>query len=294
MTSFGSDDDLRGAAFTGAVLDGATFERTTLDGAVFEDSSLKGIRVHDTSLSGSTFHHVSMVGVRIEDATLERLHVREADLEGAVMDGVNLTGATITGDIGGLTINEVEIEPLVEAELNRRHPERPLLQADDAETMRRGWAWLVDAWAGTTAEALAHPESSLRLEVDGEWSFLQTLRHLVFATDCWFGVGVLGRTAYHPMGLAGTWFDPASGGLDYERAWTVEEILAVRAERVAEVGAWLGSADDAALDARFTSPAEMPWPDPRERSARQCLHVILEEEWWHRRFMLRDMARWPA
>lgn len=42
------------------------------------------------------------------------------DLAGAVFCDVDLSGATITGLISGLTINEVEVEPLITAELDRR------------------------------------------------------------------------------------------------------------------------------------------------------------------------------
>lgn len=37
--------------------------------------------------------------------------------------------------------------------------------------------------------------------VDGEWSFSQTLRHLVFATDIWLGRAILGSDDFHPLGL---------------------------------------------------------------------------------------------
>lgn len=43
------------------------------------------------------------------------------DLSGAVFRDVDLTGATISGLISGLTVNEVEVGPLIDAELDRRY-----------------------------------------------------------------------------------------------------------------------------------------------------------------------------
>ena len=42
-----------------------------------------------------------------------------------------------------------------------------------------------DLWSGTVARARKLPEPVLHEQVDGEWSFVQTHRHLVLATDCW-------------------------------------------------------------------------------------------------------------
>ena len=46
------------------------------------------------------------------------------------------------------------------------------------------------------------PEGSVDINVDGEWSFAQTLRHLVLATDLWLGKSVIGLAEpFHPLGL---------------------------------------------------------------------------------------------
>lgn len=284
MTRTDGDDDLRGRHLREADLSDTTLE----------DSRLDGVRFTRSSMHRAAFEHLSLEGARFEDVLLEGATFREVDIVGARMDGVNLTGTAITGDVEGVTVNGVEIAPLVEAELDRRHPERPLLRAADIETLREGWAWLEAAWAGTTDAALRHPEASLRLHVDGEWSFLQTLRHLVFATDSWLGVAVLGRTGYHPLGLAGSWLDPATCGLDTAADPSVAEVLEARAASVALVRDWLDTATDADLDAVRTPPPGTGWPPPHARTARACLHVITNEEWWHRQFVLRDMARWPS
>jgi hypothetical protein len=64
----------------------------------------------------------------------------DTDLSGAVFRDVDLTGATISGLISGLTVNEVEVGPLIDAELDRRYPERIMMRSDNPEELRRGWA----------------------------------------------------------------------------------------------------------------------------------------------------------
>ena len=52
------------------------------------------------------------------------------------------------------------------------------------------------------------PAGSERIRVDGEWSTIETLRHLVFAVDAWFRRGVLGvESPYTPLGIAGPWLE---------------------------------------------------------------------------------------
>lgn len=264
MTSFGPDDDLGGASFA----------RVTLHSASFRE----------TNLSETTFY----------DVTFERATFREAYFEGARFVGASFDNAEIDGAIDGLTINGIEIGPLVEAELDRRNPGREKLRSSHPEGMREAWAWLEGLWAATTAEALEHPEASLNLRVDEEWSFLETLRHLVFASETWLGAGVLGRTTFHHLGLTGPWMDPAAAGLDVDAAPTVEEVLAARAEQQAMVREFLETVTPETLDSETAPPEGVAWPPPHPQSVRSRLHVILDEEWWHLQFAKRDMARWPT
>jgi hypothetical protein len=263
MTSFGNDDDLRGAEFARVRLHGASFR--------------------ETNLSETTFY----------DTTFERATFRETYFEGARFVGVSLDNAQVDGSIEGLVINGVEIEPLVQAELDRQNPGREKLRAEDPDALRDAWAWLESMWAATTAEALTHPDQSLRLSVDSEWSFLETLRHLVFASDCWIGAGILGRTTYHRLGVTGPWMDPATAGLDVDAVPTVAEVLAARAEQQAMVRDYLATVAPEALAAETAPPDGLPWPPPHPQTVLSRLHVILNEEWWHHRFARRDMAAWP-
>ena len=143
---------------------------------------------------------------------LKDARIRESDLSGARLHGVDLSNVKITdawlfnssfsGDIGGLTINGIEVEPLVEAELDRRHPERTELRPTDGAGLRRGFDVVDEMWAPTLAEARRRPPDQLHQRVDGEFSFVETLRHLLFATDAWLTRMVLRvPNAYHELAL---------------------------------------------------------------------------------------------
>ena len=115
--------------------------------------------------------------------------LRDADFSGVRMRGVLLVGAEIDGVISGLTVNGVEVAPLVEAELDRRHPERLALRPTTADGAREALAVVLSLWAQTLNGAAPYADRS----VDGEWTLTETLLHLVFVVDAWFGHAVLGE-----------------------------------------------------------------------------------------------------
>ena len=73
----------------------------------------------------------------------------EADFSGAWFHGVNfsnvkisnawLFNVDISGLVGNLSVNGVDVSAYVEAELNKRHPERLLLAPFDPDGMRTAW-----------------------------------------------------------------------------------------------------------------------------------------------------------
>jgi DinB family protein/pentapeptide repeat protein len=244
-------------------------------------------------LAGAEFVGVDLHGARFRDPVLRGARIR----------GALLNGAEIDGDIDGLRINGVEVAPLVEAELDRRHPERSALRARDAAARRDGWAAIEAMWAPTMERAAALPPSAgggagggtgggaggVEVSVDGEWSFAQTLRHLVFATDVWLGDAILGRAAeaYHPIGVPFSgWRKQAAAVLDLDAAPTYEEVVQVRSERVAMVRDFLARLTDDQLreqrdGPRFVGGARFP--------VGQCLWIVFNEEWHHHRYAVRDL-----
>jgi len=187
-------------------------------------------------------------------------------------------------------VNGVEIAPLVEAELDRRFPERVKLRAVDPQGLAEAWAIIEEVWRRTVERARTLPEESLFERVDGEWSFVETLRHLVFATDAWLLRMV--RQAprpYHPWGLAGpSLTDPAGLGLDPEASLSLDAVLVVRCERMDAVKETIGALTPEELQ-RICVPPDAPGHPSAAHSVLTCLHVILNEEWEHSRYANRDL-----
>jgi DinB superfamily/Pentapeptide repeats (8 copies) len=141
-------------------------------------------------------------GSRVDDLDLSGVHLHGTNLEGARLTETYLVDADISGDIVGLRLNGVEVEPLVRAELDRLYPDRVKLRASDVAGLREAWSMVERLWAATTERALRLPEAVQRERVGGEWSVVETLRHLVFATDCWLFRAIrLEPSPYHPWGL---------------------------------------------------------------------------------------------
>jgi hypothetical protein len=225
------------------------------------------------------------------DQDLTGAEFREVVLDRARLIGVVMQDAVIDGLVTNLVVNGVEVTEYVEAELDRRHPVRPLLRSADPDDLRRGWDALQADWAVTVARLEAGPQGREHASVDGEWSAVQTLRHLVHVTDSWFRQAVLGLPQpFHPLGLAAAFVeDPESMGLDPTADPTLAEVLAVRAERVAEVTAYLGGATADDLHAEAPPTEGQGWPPPEVRAVLDCLHVLLDEEWAHHQFCVRDL-----
>jgi len=227
-------------------------------------------------------------------ADLRGAWFRHSDLGDVHMRGVNLGGADLWGEIegwgeiDGLRVNGVEVAPLIEAELDRRHPERAVLRAKDPDALRAGWAGLEAMWAATLERIATMPAGTASVSVDGEWSLAETLRHLVLATDGWLGGAIHGREhPFHPLGMPfWEWHGKAAElGLDVDAAPTFEEVLTARADRVAMVRDYLATATAADLAATNDGPL---W-ERRTFTALECLGVIFNEEWWHHQFAVRDL-----
>jgi len=217
------------------------------------------------------------------------------DLSGALMRGVEVAGAEIDAPWlieggGTLLVNGVDVAPLVDAELDRRFPGRALRRATDPEGLRAAWSALQQQWAATLGRVAAMPPEVVDVSVDGEWSFSQTLRHLVMATDTWLGRAILQLDQpYHPIGQPDKAYE--AGGHDMSvfasGAPSYDEVLEVRADRVAMVREFLAGVTLEDLAA----PRENPWAPERPETTLSCLHTILEEEWEHHRYAVRDLDR---
>jgi hypothetical protein len=146
-------------------------------------------------------------------------------------------------------------------------------------------------WRETVGRAGRLQPELLHESVDGEWSFIETLRHLVFATDAWIRRAVLGDPApWDPLDLP--WDEmPDTPGVPRDRAVrpSLDTVLELRRDRMATVRQVIEGLTDESL-AGHTKPVDAPgWPEPRSYPVRECLLVILSEEWEHRLYAERDL-----
>lgn len=246
-----------------------------------------------TGLRGAEFERADMTGARFTTVSLDAATFRACEFNGVVMRGVEMVNTTIDGEIRNLVVNGVDVVPLVEAELDRRHPDRRKFRPTTPEGFREAWDLDERLWESTVARARRLPEELLHESVDGEWSFIQTLRHLAFATESWVGRCVLGEPSpWHPLSLPWDEMSPRPGvPHDHDARPPLEEALALRREAMAMMRRVVDGLTDERLDSR-TEPLVGPgWPDEGETfPLRECLLVVLNEEWWHRMYAERDLA----
>jgi hypothetical protein len=242
-------------------------------------------------LSGSRFERVDLTGAEFCAVDLSHARFRGVEFSGVVMRGVELVDVRIDGEIQNLLVNGVDVAPLVNAELHRRDPGRAKMRPTDPAGFREAWDIVERLWDGTVERARGLDPALLHESVDGEWSFIETLRHLVFATDAWVGRAILGDPSpWDPLDLP--WDEmPDTPGIprDREVRPSLDEVLSLRRDRMATVRTLIDGLTDESLAAR-TEPVEGPgWPPPESFPVRECLLIILNEEWHHRQFAERDL-----
>ncbi len=137
---------------------GDCFERRNMAGSVFRDVNLRGSVFEDVNLAEATIHNATLENARIEGSYIK-----------------------------GLTIDGIRVDELIEAERDRRDPERLRLRMRDVhdpasvhevmarlEQLRAGLRQLLRS---ATVERLATRPSP------SKWSALENVRHLLFAED---------------------------------------------------------------------------------------------------------------
>lgn len=256
---------------------------------------------HELDPIGAHVSHVCLRDATFTQITLDDVDLRAVDVTGAQvrasafskvrMRGVELVDVEISGELENVVVNGVDIAPLVDDELNRRMPERAKMRPEDSDAFREAWAILMKLWAGTIARARSFPDEALHRSVDGEWSFIQTLRHLNFASAAWVDRMILGNASpWHQLDLP--WDDaPGWDGIPWDREVrpSLDEVIAVRTERQATVRGVMDSLTEAQLASEVTR-TEPGWPRREHFPLKQCLRIVINEEWEHRLYAERDLT----
>nr|WP_237728212.1 DinB family protein [Cellulomonas sp. APG4] len=245
---------------------------------------------------GATFRQASFAGAEFREVDLSGVAVRDSDLRGVrlascAVDGLVITG--IDGMAGEVVVDDVPVGAFVASELDRRFPERVRLRAvRTADDVRAMWAQVEELWAGTLGHAAALPDDALHRRVDGEWSFVETLRHLVYVVDTWVGLALQGRAdSFHPWALPQSDLPDdaaAAVGLDRDARPAFDDVVALVRERWGAVRHALDEVTDGSLDEQRT--VRLPGEDDAPVTVRRCVGTVLREHVEHRRFAERDLA----
>ena len=183
---------------------GEVFEKRNMGGAVFRNVNLEGVIFDDVNLAGGS----------IRDANLKDFSIDEAYIE-------------------GMTIFGIRIDLLIEAEFDRRDPERVRLRMEDPhdpESVQVMMERLDELRAGVY-DLLRSTDPQILTVNPGpdRWSVVEILRHLVFAEDLYLNRWILRNDQpWNPVGLLPTFLqdDPAYGGVGGETTEDLEAILA--------------------------------------------------------------------
>jgi uncharacterized protein YjbI with pentapeptide repeats len=97
---------------------------------------------------------VNLSGADLRAVDLANARLRGVDLSGVVMRGVELFNVDIHGEIENLTINGVDIGPLVNAELDKRYPDRAKMRPTEPAGFREAWDVIERLWGETVERDL--------------------------------------------------------------------------------------------------------------------------------------------
>ena len=233
-------------------------------------------------------------GARFDVADLRGARFTDCDLTGVTIRDGWLVNVSISGYLSNVTVNGVDVSDFVSAEMDRRHPERvQFREGQTADDVRAMWDTIERLWAQAIERAGRLPAAALTQQVGEEWSFAQTLRHLVFITDAWASRTVLDEPMpYHRLGLPQSWYPPADAaalGIDLTAQPGYAEILAARTDRMAVMRSIVAGLTDDSLG-RLCQRSPAPGYPDEERTVVDCISVVMEEEIEHYRFAVRDLA----
>ena len=240
----------------------------------------------------------SFRGAQFTGADFTGAVFRDCDLRGVKIADSWLTDIDISGLLGKVVVNDVDVAAYVETELDRRNPERiQLREMQTADDYRAMWDTVEQLWSATLERARNLPDGVPYERVGDEWSLAETLRHLVFVTDAWASRTILDEPKpYHPLGYPHSSYPPddaAELGVEVDASPSFDEVLEARDSRLAVMRRILADLTDAELERACDRPPAPGYPD-ETRTVGRCLGVVMREECEHRRYAERDLDRLEA
>jgi len=173
--------------------------------------------------------------------------------------------------------------PLTERQAARIEPLG--LLADEPAGLLEAWNKVELLWTQAVEHARLLPPHCLDERVNGEWSFIETLRHLVFVSDAWIGEVVQERASpYDPIGLPPDFITNGRElGLDLDARPPLADVLDLRTRRIAEVRVMLTHTTLRELD-RCCSRFEGRF------TVLGAFQNVIFEEWAHHFYATRDLT----
>jgi uncharacterized protein YjbI with pentapeptide repeats len=103
-------------------------------------------------------------GARFDIADLRSARFTDCDMTGVTIRDCWLVNVSISGYVSSLTVNGVDVTDFVNAELDRRHPERvQFREGQTADDVRAIWDAIERRWAQATERAGRLPAAALDL-----------------------------------------------------------------------------------------------------------------------------------
>lgn len=145
---------------------------------------------------GETFASRDLAGAVFLNVNLQQAVFDDVNLEDASINNANLKNFSIDDAyIGGMTIFGVRVDLLIEAELDRRDPERVRLRISNPNDPQEVRAVMkrLDEVRSEFCERLRAAEAGLLTARPrpGQWSAIEIVRHLVFTEELYLNRWIL-------------------------------------------------------------------------------------------------------
>ena len=159
---------------------------------------------------------------------------------------------------------------------------------DDVAGLRSAWARITTEWERTGERARSLGDVAAHQRVADEWSYVETVRHVVFVVDLWIRRAVLSEpSGFHAEALPPT-FMPAAAFPGVEPAIDVslKRAIDLLHDAATTVASLLADLDDDGLS-RACGRAS-------EHTVLRCVKTVLNEADLHRQFAARDLETLEA